>query len=304
MKQASAFSPCHITGFFRICDQEVDPLQVGSLGAGIALSKGIETRVTVEESEEDSIAVTMNGTPQKRAVVSERVARLLLARVDQTRNLRVNIDHKAQMPVGAGFGTSGAAALGLSFALSRVLGLEISRIEAAQVAHIAEVECKTGLGTVIAETFGGLELRVKPGAPGIGELKQIPLTEDVVIACLTFGPLSTRELLSDYDTRKRVNEIGGKFVEELAEKPELSNFLGFSRQFADHVGLISKRLRRVLEATDKEGFVCSMTMFGESVFTLTKREQLRDLLGIFDEKGKGGEIIVSDVDFEGARLLK
>jgi predicted sugar kinase len=60
----------------------------------------------------------------------------------------------------------------------------------------------------------------------------------------------------------------------------------------------------VLEATDKEGFVCSMTMFGESVFTLTKREQLRDLLGIFDEKGKGGEIIVSDVDFEGARLLK
>jgi len=79
------------------------------------------------------------------------------------RKFEIIIKHSINVPIGAGFGTSGAAALSLALALNEVFDLGMSKIEAAQLAHIAEVECKTGLGTVAAETFGGLEIRVKPG---------------------------------------------------------------------------------------------------------------------------------------------
>lgn len=303
MNEAAAFSPCHITGFFRICDQEDDALHAGSLGAGVALSRGIETRVTAREAKKDSIRVAINGVPRKNAPVSRHVARSLLTRTSKGRRFVIEIDHRVPMPIGAGFGTSGAAALGLSLALNRLLDLRLSRIEAAQIAHAAEVECRTGLGTVIAETYGGLELRVKPGAPGIGELSRIPVSENIVIACLVFGPLSTRKLLSDTRVRIRVNEMGGRFIEELRQKPDVSSFLRLSRRFAEHVGLINERLKKVLEATDKKGFVCSMPMFGESVFTLTDRESVQDILDIFDQHSEGGKTIVSEIDFRGAREL-
>ena len=70
-------------------------------------------------------------------------------------NFEIIVEHHVEVPLGAGFGTSGAAALSLALALNEALSLGLSKIEAAQLAHVAEVECKTGLGTVIAETFGG-----------------------------------------------------------------------------------------------------------------------------------------------------
>jgi len=44
----------------------------------------------------------------------------------------------------------------LSLALNQLYGAGLSAIEAAQPAHIAEVECKTGLGTVMGEVVVSL----------------------------------------------------------------------------------------------------------------------------------------------------
>jgi pantoate kinase len=200
-------------------------------------------------------------------------------------------------------GTSGAAALSLALALNEALSLGLTKIEAAQIAHIAEVECKTGLGTVIAETFGGVEIRVKPGAPGIGEIKQMLVPKDTVVACLVFGPLSTRKLLSDKETRKRVNLLGGELVGKLVKEPSISNFMKRSRQFAEHVGLITDKIGNALELADNSGVLCSMPMFGESVFTLVERGSSEQLLKIFQEHRLDGRAVLSEIDFEGARLL-
>jgi pantoate kinase len=207
------------------------------------------------------------------------------------------------MSIGAGFGTSGAAALSLALALNETFELGMSKMEAAQIAHIAEVECKTGLGTVIAETYGGIEIRTKPGAPGIGEVRHIQAKKDMIVACLSFGPLSTRKFLTDEAVRKRINEFGGKLVDRLVEEPSVTNFMKLSRQFAENVGLITDKLRGVLKASDKAGFVCSMPMFGESIFTITEKDSLPKLLKIFEKHGSGGKTIISEIDFEGARLL-
>lgn len=304
MKEAKAFSPCHITGFFQILDQPANPLHAGSRGAGVSLSRGVETVVKVRKAVKGSLQVRINGFGSNSVEVSKHVVEAFLSRFKQMENFEIIVKHHIEVPIGAGFGTSGAAALSLALALNDVFGLDMSKIETAQIAHVTEVECKTGLGTVIAEAFGGVEVRVKPGAPGIGEIKHVPVPKDYVVACLTFGPLPTKKFLTDEETRKRVNEFGGKLVDKLIEEPNVKNFMNFSRQFTEHIGLMTQRIRRILHAADNADFICSMPMFGESVFTLIKQESLEELLQIFRKYSPDEKIIVSEIDFEGARLLK
>ncbi|MCW3994332.1 MAG: pantoate kinase [Candidatus Bathyarchaeota archaeon] len=304
MKEAKAFAPCHITGFFQILDQPANPLYAGSRGAGVSLSQGVETTVRVRKAVKGSLQVRINGFGSNSVEVSKHVVDAFLSRFKQMENFEIIVEHHVEVPIRAGFGTSGAGALSLALALNDVFGLDMSKIETAQIAHVTEVECKTGLGTVIAEAFGGVEVRVKPGAPGIGEIKHVPVTKDYVMTCQTFNSLSTRKFLTDEKTRKRINEFGGKLVDKLIEEPNVTNFMNFSRQFAEHVGLITEKIRRILNAADNANFICSMPMFGESVFTLIKQESLKELLKIFREHGPDRRIIVCEIDFEGARLLK
>ena len=46
------------------------------------------------------------------------------------------------------------------------MGLGLTSLEVYQLAHSAEVELRTGLGTVLGQFCGGLEVREKEGAPG------------------------------------------------------------------------------------------------------------------------------------------
>jgi len=304
MEEASAFAPCHITGFFQIFDKSANALNVGSRGAGVSLSLGVKTLVRIERSSEGFFEVSINGVVSDSADVSEHVLKAFRSRFKEMENLKILVDHYTEVPLGAGFGTSGAAALSLALALNKALGLSLSRVEAAQLAHVAEVECKTGLGTVIAETFGGGEIRVKPGAPGVGEIKEMPVPKDMMMASLVFGPSSTKNFLTDQKTRKRVNELGGKLVDKLVKEPTTTNFLKLSRQFAEHIGLITDKTRKALNLANHTSLVCSVPIFGEAVFTLNKRESFKELFKTFHKHGLDGQIFVSEIDFEGARVLE
>lgn len=302
MKEAKAFSSGHITGFFQLCDQPNDLLKKGSRGAGVSIVHGVTTTVRVKKSAKTSFKIIINGDVRSSAFVSEHVVNAFLFLVKG--NYTILVEHDVRVPIGRGFGSSGAGALSLALALNEALNLNLTRFEAAQMAHIAEVKCITGLGTVIAETFGGLEIRVRPGAPGVGQIKSIPINEDYVVACLSLGPISTKKILTDENYRQRINEIGGNLIDELTKHPTLSNFMEFSRKFAEHLGLISKRLRAVLEETDNAGLICSMAMLGESVFTIVKRDQVKEVQQIFNKHASfQSNVIITDIDFKGARLL-
>jgi pantoate kinase len=302
MKEFAAFSPGHITGLFQICDEAEEPLLKGSRGAGVSITRGILTKVRIERAPKTSFEIRINGNGVESAKVSECVINALLPVAGG--NHRILVDHNVNIPVGFGFGSSGAGALSLALALNEALRLGLSHVEAAQVAHIAEVRCKTGLGTVIAETFGGLEIREKPGAPGVGEIQHIPINDDHVVACLKFGPMSTKEALTDEKLRQQINNLGVKLVDELIARPKPANFMNFSRNFAEGVGLISKRMRKVLEGADSRNLACTMTMFGECLFSLVRRDAVKELLEIFRRHTLSEDsIIVAEIDHEGARLL-
>ena len=48
---ATAFCPAHITGFFKAELDKEDSKQLGSLGAGFSIQKGVKTTVSVRELE-------------------------------------------------------------------------------------------------------------------------------------------------------------------------------------------------------------------------------------------------------------
>jgi pantoate kinase len=253
-------------------------------------------------SSNPKLEVAVNGRALESAQLTRYIVDSLLPKSIRKHSIRV--DHDMQLPIGAGFGSSGACALGLSLALNKALGMGLSKVEAASIAHKAEIECKTGLGTVIAETFGGFEVRVKAGAPGIGEMKQIPMGSDYSVVSLTFGPISTKAMLSDNDLRIRINEAGKGLVDLLIVEPSPENFMNLSREFADSLDIFTDRMKEALNEVDCHGFKCSMAMMGETIFSLTKDSEAEELAKIFEKYAKSdNDVIISSIDKKGARLL-
>lgn len=301
MKKAIAYSPGHITGIFMINNEVNDPLKKGSKGAGVSIKRGVFTKVSLERSYKKKIIIKINGKSTK-AGTSEYVAKWYLDKLDK--EYTVKIEHSVELPIGAGFGTSGAGALSLSYALNEIFGLELSDIEVAQVAHLAEIFNKTGLGTVIAEFYGGFEIRIFPGAPGIGKLIRIKIGDGYRVIALNLGKIYTSKILKSSLIKERVNKYGEKFLEKLVEKPTLDNFLYQSRSFSLKLGLASERIFKLIDRLARIGVVGSVAMLGQTVFTIVPSYRVDEVLKIFDEfREKKSRVIISSVDNFGAKFI-
>jgi pantoate kinase len=301
MREASAFAPGHITGFFQICDGADDPLMKGSRGAGFSIDRGVHTRVLVEPADRDAVTVIMNGVVTKEAVVSENVVRRMLSKAEEA--VRVDVNHTIQTPIGAGFGSSGGGAITIALALNEALGLGLSYVEAARVAHVAEIECKTGLGSVFAATEGGFGVLYRPGAPGIGEALKYDRSDELAAVYMHFGPISTSEALSDPVLRRRINDLGGRLVDEIKGDLGSSRFMTLSRRFTDYVGIATPRLRVVLDEADEAGVPCAMAMFGEALFSLVSKDETVKVAEVFKRAVPGHEVNIVKIEEQGAMLL-
>ena len=294
---ATAFCPAHITGFFKAELDKEDSKQLGSLGAGFSIQKGVKTTVTVRERTKHDIsdfAIKVNGFESGDMRVSE----LVLSRFS-VKGKFIDVTHDIDVPVGYGFGCSAAVALSLSIALNDALDYKLTKIQVAQIAHDIEIECRTGLGDVLASYHGGFEVRVKPGAPGIGQVKKINSKEkrDVIIIC--FNPISTKKFLKEKISS--INGLGGKMVKKLVESNDTEEFQDMSVKFAKYVNVVTPKMNQVINLLHKNGIKCGVALFGETVFSLvTKNEKnkVKEILKQFDD----GLIITSKIDNSGARL--
>jgi len=301
-KISRAFSPGHITGFFHICDQSPDPLLRGSLGAGFSLTQGVTTLVRKIGRDSSTSIININGKRAAQAAVSQCVIELFFAGL-KSKPQPLQIDHRLTIPMGSGLGSSGAGALSLAYALNSSFSNPFTALKAAQIAHLAEVQCKTGLGTVIAESVGGLEIRTKAGAPGIGQIRTIPVSEDIEALNIVFGALSTKTALNDPATRTKINSRGEDLVTRFSRDLSLQAFLDCSREFAEYSGLITERVRKVMALLDARGFQCSMPMFGEGVFTLVQEKHSAEILALFDNYATGAVIIKSKINTQGGKVI-
>jgi pantoate kinase len=251
---ATAFVPGHVTGFFSPHPDD-DPARAGSRGAGLTLSDGV--RVTVRPAGSGDTGVVLDGDDCSMAAVETVLSALGVAE-------RARVVTESDLPIGTGFGVSGAMALGTALAANHAFGCERSVNALVTLSHRAEVVAGTGLGDVVAQARGGVPIRLDPGAPGYGRLDAVP--DGGRVEYLSLGDLSTADVLAG-DTDRLV-AAGEDALETLVDRPTLPTLLAESRRFAGETGLVTDRLAGVLDAVDDAGGVASMAMLGETVFAL------------------------------------
>jgi len=295
---ASAFCPAHITGFFKAELEGNDPNRLGSLGAGCSIQKGVKTTVILSSrnpSNATKFHIQIKGFKTGDIRVSEYVLNEFLADND---DYFVDVIHELDVPVGYGLGCSAAVALSLALALNQTLNTGYSKTDVAQIAHLAEIRCKTGLGDVLASYHGGFEIRTKSGAPGVGELEKIDPKENLDALIVCFNPISTKKFLGEKISL--VNGLGGKMVQELIKSKDINEFQNKSIKFARYIKVVTPKMEKVVNELRKNGIKCGVALFGETIFSLVPCSEKKKALQILEKYD--GFVLSSKIDNSGARL--
>lgn len=289
VSEGEAFCPGHATAFFTVVD-DPDSRKAGSLGAGVCLSLGVRTVARVRDAPRPSLDVLVNGRRQ-RADVTVQAARRILG--DGSHEVKVLSE--SPLPVSQGFGVSAAAALSTTLALDDALGTGLPREELVATAHIAEIECGTGLGDVVPASLGGMDLRLKPGAPGHADVRKTEVAADLLLAVIG-PPIPTRAVLRDRAKIADINRVGTACVGEFAREPTFERLFALGNRFAQETGLANRSMLEVLGGSRMFGRA-TMAMLGNSIIATGNRDQLATLLLKF------GTLQRCEVDNEGARVL-
>ena len=260
---ARAFAPGNISCIFKVIPH-ADAARMHSLGMGFTVKEGVE--VTVSEHHE--MEVLFNGQrinfPTVRAVVS---------RLTQNSGIAgIQVDITSPLPLGCGFGLSGAAALATAYALNELLQKHKDAEELAMIAHVAEVENRTGLGDVCSQYHGGCLVKLKEGAPLVAD--RLPIAEQPIYYRY-FGPIQTSEVLGNREQTARINRAADVALNVLQtltsaeSNPELFNAcFAVSKRFSVESGLLSDvQVIDTIAQIEAEGGVASMIMLGNGVFS-------------------------------------
>jgi pantoate kinase len=282
--------PCAVSSFFEACVDTGDSLTIGARGGGFKIREGTRTWVEVEEG--DGLEVWINGALVRDARATKRVVELFRSEYGVAGRIRVH--HKVSPPIGAGFGTSGSGALGAALALNEIFGLGLTVQELGDLAHRAEVEASTGLGTVIALAgeAGPVGLVVEPGAPSRGRVVEIPLEEGYLLTAFTFGPIDKAQVLGAADSLRLVNRWGRWALREVLADPRPVTLLRVARQFAEQSGLASHRVLSLADRLVELGAIgAAPNMVGEAVHALIEKRRLKPILQELEGLGARVDIL-------------
>jgi pantoate kinase len=211
-----------------------DPATTGSLGTGVVIRPGVKLTVRLGGKREPSVGL-----------INQVLAKF---------NVDAIVSYESPVELGVGYGMSAALTLGTAVGVAALLGRSV--IEATKVAHVVEVENRTGLGDVIAEYYGGgIEVRVRPGPPGVGLLDRVPYPEDLVVLTVDLGRGSTPTMLREL--ANRLGEIGPRYIEKMINEPTYENFVSLSREFSREIGFLTR---------DIEGRLSSCTRYADTYY--------------------------------------
>lgn len=286
--QGEAFSPGHITAFFVGYD-DPDPMRKGSRGAGLCTTSGVHTTVRVREARAQSVEVFLNDAKDPAPTTVATVRRIL-----KKDPYEVKVLSRVQLPVSQGFGMSGAGALSVALALDEALGLGRGKDALVAAAHAADVESLTGLGDVVPQSLGGMDLRERPGAPPNAVVRRFPVEAELLL-CVIGPPFPKAPILADPGKMGKIARAGEGCLNEFTADPSVGTLFRLGRRFTSESGLASPRVAECLAALAAYGRG-SMAMLGNSVFA-TGGEIVATILRGF------GTVHRCSIDNAGARVL-
>ncbi|MBI2656326.1 hypothetical protein HYX03_01135 [Candidatus Woesearchaeota archaeon] len=256
--QAQAFAPANMSCIFSIFEHK-NPRWMGSQGVGFTLNEGVAVSAAKAERTEvvfDNVSINF---PTVKSVVDELTKE----------KLRICI--KSKLPLGCGFGLSGASALATAYAVNKLLKLRKSNKELAVIAHIAEVENKTGLGDVVNQYYGGFCVKLKPSSHFI--IKRLHIN-NVDVYCRYFSGINTKSIIANPRLKAKINKAAAHALNKIKtllnqkNKTKFSDIIKISKEFAFNSKLLkNKRTIGTIRNIEKNDGTASMIMLGNAVFS-------------------------------------
>jgi pantoate kinase len=237
----------------------------GSLGVSFATADGVVADVTAA----DATTVTLDGEP-----TTFRPVELALEELGVTARVAL----EAAIPVGCGFGASGAATLASVLAADEVFDLGHDRQALVDVAHRGEVRAGTGLGDVFVQDRGGL---VWDTGSSTGRAEP-----DARIEYTAFAGMVTEALLGDDERMATVARAGRAALSAVDPTAGLAPLFDRSWAFARETGLATDRVAAAIDRVTGAGGTATMAMVGETVVA-TGVDAVFDAATRIDHAGAG-----------------
>ncbi len=284
--------PHRISGFFQIVDEINgikigNPEKIGSRGAGFCITAFGYTKISIQDietSKENKVQILINGQEQTKNAKTTNYIFLYLKEFFK-KKVKMRIDHNFDLPVGCGYGASGSGAIGTALGINFLMDLNLPYDELGKIAHIAEVENKTGLGTIAGLWHGGLSIILKPGYPFIVE--KIPYPKNLKIISGTFGEIQTKSILSDPLLSLKIKDAGKKAMKRILKSPDIFIFLDESINFVKQTNLLNRlnlsECQDLMNSLNKLTNVkASMNQLGKSIFALCDSKRVNDVVEIYE----------------------
>lgn len=254
MNYITAFSPAALGLIFKVCPNR-NPLRMGSVGIGFTVDSGVIVKVKNREATN----IKYNG----RKIIFPTVLGVKESLTEEP----VEIDIESQLPLGFGFGISGASALACALAINKLFSLQKPRRELVALAHRAEIENKTGLGTVGTLSIGGFLRKTSPGLP-VGA-RSYPF-EGRDIHAIIIERLLTPVILADQGRIEKINraaDLGFERIDKLSS-PKLADFLDIASSFVSDCGLLENlEVEKIINDIQKIGGHATMAILGNVVIS-------------------------------------
>jgi len=241
-----AHAPGSLTGLY--APPPPDEPDAPSHGASVAIEDG----VTVAVEPADETTVRLEGEPTS----VEPVAGVL-----ESLGVAATVDLEPDVPLGHGFGASGAATLATALATDAVYDLGRDRDALVTAAHRAELDAGTGQGDVFIQDRGGLLWSGEGAAIDRRALEG-------AIEWESTGPIPTESFLADEEFRATAARVGPAHLDALGDTPTLRAFVERSRAYVAETGLAPASVRKTIERVDAAGGAATMALFGETVFAV------------------------------------
>ena len=268
--------------------------KIGSRGGGPSLSaygktiiKTCETSTEVfshlKDNTNQQFSISINGVDQtKNAKTSISVLEFMQPLLPQ--QFTLEITHNFDLPIGCGYGSSSSGSLGLALALDHLFNLNLSYLEAAKYAHYSDVSNHTGLGTIGGQFTGGLSISLEPGYPF--KFRKIPFPDNIKIIVGSWGPIPTKDILTNMEYRQLIHEKGMKAMQSIKDDFTLGNYVKVCKDFINETHLLDKlHLDPIQKLINELNMVAeygaSMNQLGNSVFCICTQQEEQNLLEVF-----------------------
>lgn len=264
MKRATSLCPASLSFIFKVCPNE-NLVKMGSVGIGCTIDKNVKVKVEFSSSPKIFFNKKLINLTPVYFVVSKLTS------------LPIKVSIESPLPLGYGFGISGASSLACAFALNKLLKLKKSRLTLTSIAHLAEIENHTGLGTVATQVTGGFLLKNQPGIP-VKNFIRLPFANRKLYAVM-IDKWETPSILTNQSLIKKINQAADSAIRKIKKIKNitLEEIINISYQYVLDSELIKndKQLLLIIDKIRKET-PATLAMLGAVIITTKKPKKINN----------------------------